>query len=66
MGKCMINLRIMNKPGKLTEDEFKEILNHVTAGSGLSLSDNAELPENSMITIRQHHEMMPVKDIQID
>ena len=61
LGKCMIDLRVLNKPGKLTEDEFKEVQGHVTAGSELLLSSNTELPENSLVTILQHHEKISGK-----
>ena len=61
LGKCMIDLRVLNKPGKLTEDEFKEVQGHVTAGSELLRSSNTEFPENSMVTILQHHEKMSGK-----
>lgn len=61
LGKCMIDLRVLNKPGKLTEDEFKEVQEHVMAGSKLLLSSNTELSENSMVTILQHHEKMSGK-----
>ncbi len=61
LGKCMIDLRILNKPGKLTEDEFKEVQKHVMAGSKLLIGSTTELPENSMITILQHHERMSGK-----
>jgi len=61
LGKCMIDLRVLNKPGKLTEDEFNEVQGHVTAGSELLLSSNTELSKNSMAVILQHHEKMSGK-----
>ncbi|MBZ0107207.1 MAG: HD domain-containing protein [Candidatus Scalindua rubra] len=61
LGKCTIDLRILNKPGKLTGDEFKEIQSHVTAANALLTSSNTEIPKNSLATILQHHEKMSGK-----
>lgn len=61
LGKCTIDLRILNKPGKLTEDEFKEIQGHVTAAKELLLASNTEIPKNAMATVLQHHEKMSGK-----
>jgi len=61
LGKCTIDLRVLNKPGKLTEDEFKEIQSHVTAASALLKSSNTEIPKNSLVTILQHHEKLSGK-----
>ncbi len=56
LGKCTIDIRILNKPGKLTDNEFKEVQNHVKAAKELLQSSNTEIPENSLFTILQHHE----------
>lgn len=56
LGKCTIDLRVLNKPGKLTEDEFKEVQGHVTAARELLQNSNTEIPENALFTILQHHE----------
>ena len=58
LGKCTIDLRVLNKPGKLTEDEFKEVQSHVTAARELLKSSETEIPKNSLFTILQHHEKM--------
>ena len=58
LGKCTIDLRVLNKPGKLTEDEFKEVQSHVTAARELLKSSDTEIPKNSLFTILQHHEKM--------
>ena len=61
LGKCTIDLRVLNKPGKLTEEEFKEVQGHVTAAGELLVSSNTEIPKNAMFTILQHHEKMSGK-----
>ncbi len=58
LGKCAIDLRVLNKPGKLTEDEFKEVQSHVTAAKKLLQSGDTEIPKNAMVTVLQHHEKM--------
>ncbi|MCP4253188.1 MAG: HD domain-containing protein [Candidatus Scalindua sp.] len=58
LGKCEIDIRVLNKPGKLTEKEFKEVQNHVTAGKELLLNNSTCIPEKSLFTILQHHEKM--------
>jgi HD-GYP domain-containing protein (c-di-GMP phosphodiesterase class II) len=61
LGKCMIDLRILNKPGKLTEGEFKEVQNHVKAANELLLSNKTDIPERSLYAILQHHEKISGK-----
>ncbi len=56
LGKCTIDLRVLNKPGKLTEDEFKEVQSHVTAARDILKSSDTEIPKNALFTILQHHE----------
>ncbi len=58
IGKCLIDLRILNKPGKLTKDEFKKVQNHVIAAKELLKSSNTEISENSQYAIFQHHEKL--------
>ncbi len=61
IGKCSIELRILNKPGKLTKDEFKNIQSHVIASKELLKSSNTEIPKNALSTILQHHEKLSGK-----
>lgn len=58
IGKCSIELRILNKPGKLNKDEFEKMQNHVVAGKELLKNSNTKMPENSLFTILQHHEKL--------
>ncbi|MBF0537815.1 MAG: HD-GYP domain-containing protein [Nitrospirae bacterium] len=55
IGKMKVPLSILNKPGKLTEDEFIQMKQHVTHGVGL-LEDIPAMTENSMSVVSQHHE----------
>ncbi|GAX60024.1 uncharacterized protein SCALIN_C05_0109 [Candidatus Scalindua japonica] len=56
IGKCSIDLRILNKPGKLTENEFKKIQGHVIAGKEMLKNNSTKIPKNSLYAILQHHE----------
>ncbi len=58
IGKCSIDLHILNKPGKLTKDEFNKIQGHVIASNELLKKSNTEIPRNSLFTILQHHEKL--------
>ncbi len=58
VGKCSIEPRILNKPGKLTEDEYKNVQNHVLASKELLEDSNIQIPQKSTITIMQHHEKL--------
>ena len=58
IGKCLVELRILNKPGKLTKDEFNKVQNHVIAAKELLKSSNTEIPKNSLYAILQHHEKL--------
>jgi HD-GYP domain-containing protein (c-di-GMP phosphodiesterase class II) len=58
IGKCSVDPRILNKPGKLTKSEFNKVQNHVIAAKELLKSSNTEIPKNSLYTILQHHERL--------
>ena len=58
IGKCSVNPRILNKPGVLTEEEYKEIQCHVIASKDLLEKSGHQISENSLNTILQHHEKM--------
>lgn len=54
-GKMFIHKDILNKPGKLTPEEFTEIKRHSELGFNY-LRDNLDIPECSKIAALQHHE----------
>ncbi len=56
IGKCTIDLRILNKPGKLTNEEFKTIQGHVVNAKEQLNNNNTEIPKKALYTILQHHE----------
>ena len=56
IGKCKIHPDILNKPGKLTKEEFKEVQKHTIHGYDIirkSLNDNT-----LALVALQHHERM--------
>ena len=55
VGKMLVPDDILNKPGVLTEKEFKEMKNHVTYGVDL-LSKSQEINDRSIYLASQHHE----------
>jgi len=56
IGKCRIPDHILNKPGKLTEEEYKEIQNHPRYGYDI-LQNSFDDPVLSLAAY-QHHERM--------
>ncbi|ODS32466.1 MAG: hypothetical protein SCARUB_02410 [Candidatus Scalindua rubra] len=56
IGKCTIDPRIINKPGRLTPEEFKSMQNHVLAAKGILSAKNGSIPQRSLFPILQHHE----------
>lgn len=54
-GKMFIHKDILNKPGKLTPEEFAEIKRHSELGYKY-LCDNLDIPMCSKIAALQHHE----------
>jgi len=58
IGKCSVDKRILNKPGILTEKEFKNIQHHVAASKDLLKDSDMQIPRNSFYTILQHHEKL--------
>ncbi len=61
IGKCTIDPRILNKPGKLTDEEFATIQNHVVAGKEILKDSKNNIPHNSLLSILQHHEKLSGK-----
>jgi putative nucleotidyltransferase with HDIG domain len=54
IGKMAVDDAILNKPGKLTPDEFAHMKTHVDRG--LMLVDAYPLPERTLQVIAEHHE----------
>ena len=57
LGKAAIPLEILNKPGKLTDDEFKVVQNHPLAGYEM-LVEGGGVGEIPLDVARHHHEKM--------
>ncbi|MBV6342397.1 HD-GYP domain-containing protein [Candidatus Magnetobacterium casense] len=55
IGKTKVPLTVLNKPGKLTEDEFIQIKQHVTYGVDI-LENIPAMSDRSMCVVAQHHE----------
>lgn len=55
LGKMRIPLEVLNKPGKLTEDEFSKMKQHPLIGYEL-LSQSEDIPPTSLNIIKYHHE----------
>lgn len=54
-GKMFINKQVLNKPDKLTDDEFDVIKKHSELGFQY-LSNNVDVPDDSKIVALHHHE----------
>lgn len=57
IGKMRIDKSILNKPDKLTDEEFEEIKKHPVYSYEL-LQDNTEIPLDVKVGILMHHERM--------
>lgn len=55
LGKAMVPLDVLNKPGKLTENEFEVVRSHPGAGAGL-LADVAGIDPVTLDVCLHHHE----------
>lgn len=55
LGKVYISEDIINKPGKLTEDEVSEMRRHPSLGFKL-LSETKQINEENRMVVLQHHE----------
>ena len=60
IGKSKIPASILNKPGRLTDEEFAVIKQHVVLGKRL-LADNVEIPQSVLGPLMQHHERLTGK-----
>lgn len=56
VGKIRVPLEILNKPGRINENEFNLVKDHAIVGAELVSSVEVEWPIKEMI--RQHHEKM--------
>ncbi|AZN40249.1 HD domain-containing phosphohydrolase [Paenibacillus albus] len=56
IGKVAIPDSVLNKPGKLTEEEFELMKNHAEIGYNLLKSSARELLKTAAIVAHQHHE----------
>lgn len=56
IGKLTISPEILEKPGKLTEDEFKIIKTHVTAGERMLHKSPGRIMEAARTIALEHHE----------
>jgi len=55
LGKVRVNLSIINKPGKLNDQEWQEIRKHPNHGFDI-LTETDKLDKESRIIVLQHHE----------
>ncbi|HMK65577.1 MAG TPA: HD-GYP domain-containing protein [Thermodesulfobacteriota bacterium] len=55
LGKMRVPLEILNKPGKLTEEEFTVMKNHVLLGQEVLL-EAGDFPRQALAVVLQHHE----------
>ena len=55
LGKAKISLDIVNKPGRLTEFEYKQMKNHPAYGYNI-LTEQSENDEIILTCVRHHHE----------
>jgi len=55
IGKVSISERVLNKPGKLTEEEFAKIKEHAPLGATIMISEAEALQQLATI-VRHHHE----------
>lgn len=56
IGKLAIPLEILNKPSKLTEDEWKIIKRHTTFGAEMMRNHEVERLREAAFIVEQHHE----------
>ncbi len=54
VGKMLVDPKILNKPGRLTDEEFKEMKSHPVRGYNILIDNDVE--ENIAIIARLHHE----------
>jgi len=57
VGKSAIPSSIINKAGRLDDDEYRIIKTHVSEGENI-LRMNKEIPQDSFLAVSQHHERL--------
>jgi len=57
LGKSRVDRKLINKPGRLTDDEYRIITSHVQLGYEM-LKGNPAVSELAMIPLLQHHEKL--------
>ena len=57
IGKSQVDTKLINKPDKLTPEEFEEVKKHVPLGVDL-LKKNHDLPQEVLEIVAQHHEKL--------
>lgn len=60
IGKTKVPIKILNKQGKLTDEEFKEIRKHPVYGAQI-LKKNVSIPDSIINMVEQHHERVDGK-----
>jgi response regulator RpfG family c-di-GMP phosphodiesterase len=56
VGKIAIPDRILNKPGRLTDGEFREMQTHTHLGHGILSNSGRDLLRSAAIIAHEHHE----------
>ncbi len=57
VGKSMVDPKLINKPGRLTEEEFRMMKDHVTLGYNM-LKEHHSLSDEVLEPVAQHHEKL--------
>lgn len=57
VGKSLVDPKLINKPGRLTREEFAKMKDHVLLGVNI-LKENHDLPDKTLELVAQHHEKM--------
>jgi len=57
VGKSQVDTKLINKPAKLTQEEFEEVKKHVLLGVEL-LKKSHDLPREVLDIVAQHHEKL--------
>jgi HD-GYP domain-containing protein (c-di-GMP phosphodiesterase class II) len=58
IGNSLLDPCIINKPGKLTDEEYRIVQGHVNEGINLLEGIRNQIPQNSFFAILQHHEKL--------
>jgi len=56
IGKLGVDERILSKPARLTEEEFREVKKHVVVGKSLLSNSGNEVMKLAAVIAEQHHE----------